>query len=115
MADRAFVTVDMVPREWIMSTEQEQEWLAQVAPLLPGAEPQALQRIVAVELPDIGLSWKYQREYIEAAKHRDDLLAPMITSQGQWVGKEDKVLQISNCLLPGTPPTVAFIATAVKK
>ena len=112
MAGCAFVTVDMVPREWIMSPSQERQWLIQVAPQMPGADPEAMQRIVAVELPDVGLSWKYQKAYLKAAEHRDDLLAPMITSQEQWQGREGKVIEIIRCLQEATAPAVAFIAVA---
>ena len=110
-----FVTKDMIPREWLMTPDQEREWLTHVAPRLDGVDPDSLQRMVAVELPDVGLSWEYQRAYLEAAKQRDDLLAPMISSQEQWQGREHQALEVVRCLWQGTAPAVAFIAIAVLK
>ena len=98
-----------------MSPSQERQWLIQVAPRMPGADPEAMQRIVAVELPEVGLSWRYQKAYLKAAEHRDDLLAPIITSQEQWQGREDKVLEIIKCLWEGTAPAVVFMAVAALK
>ena len=115
MAGPGFVTKDMVPREWLMTPSQEREWLIYVAPRLPGVDAEALQRMVAVELLDVGLSWEYQKAYLEAAKRRDDLLAPVITSQEQWQGREDKVVEIVKCLWEGTAAAVVFMALAVLK
>ena len=70
---------------------------------------------IAVELPDVELSGRYQRAYLEAAKRRDDLLAPVITSQKQWQGREDKVDEIVKCLWEGTAPAIVFMALAVLK
>ena len=105
----------MIPREWIMTPSQEREWITHVAPKLEGVDPASLERMVTVELPDVGISWEYERAYLKAAKQRSDLLAPVITSQEQWLGRDEQAFEVIRRLLHGLAPAVVFVALAVPK
>ena len=113
MLSPQFVTEAMIPREWIMSPSQEREWITHLAP--EGVDPASLERMVTVELPDVGISWEYERAYLQAAKQRSGLLAPVITSQEQWLGREELAFEVIRRLLHGLAPAVVFVALAVPK
>ena len=110
-----FVTKDMVPDVWRFSAEQEREWLEHVAEEMPGESAATLQRIVAIELPDIPLSWAYQEACTAASATRDDLVMPMITLREQWRHRRDEMRSIIRCLIEGSPPVVAICAVAVRR
>ena len=110
-----FVTKDMVPDVWRFSAEQEREWLEHVAEEMPGESAATLQRIVAIELPDIPVAWAYQEAYKAASATRDDLVMPMITSREQWRDRRDEMTSIIRCLIEGSPPVVAICAVAVRR
>ena len=110
-----FVTKDMVPDVWHFSAEQDREWLEHVAEEMPGESAATLQRIVAIELPDIPLSWAYQEACTAASATRDDLLIPMITSRKQGQDRCDEMRSIIRCLIEGSPPVVAICAVAVRR
>ena len=104
----------MIPKEWRFTEEQERDWLTQVAAEMPGETASTLQRIVAIELPDFPVSYAYQQAYMDASEHRDDLVAPVITSREQWTNRLEEMKKVIKCLLEGNPPMV-FCAMAVKK
>ena len=110
-----FVTKDMVPDVWRFSAEQEREWLEHVAEDMPGESAATLQRIVAIELPDIPLRRAYHGAYKAASATRDDLVMPMITSREQWRDRRDEMTSIIRCLIEGSPPVVAICAVAVRR
>ena len=115
MVGPALVTKDMVPRQWLMTPQQEHEWLLCVASRLPGSDPDAMRRLVAIELPDIKPAWQYQETYQQAAGQRDDLVTPIVTSWEQWRGREDVLCEIVKHLWEGTAPAVVFVAVAVPR
>ena len=115
MATFQFVTASMVHAALNITSEQEKEWLIHAAGGLAGAKADTLQRIVAVELPDTHTAWAYQRAYVEAAKERDDLVAPIITSQEQWRDRVDELTRVVRCLWEGVPPAVVFCAIGAHK
>ena len=51
------VTWDMIPSCWILTPDQEAQWLEEVARLAPGDTPQTLERHVCIELPDCPPAW----------------------------------------------------------
>ena len=115
MATFKFATKDMIPGEWHLTPEQERQWLAHAAAGLTNETADTLQRMVAIELPDTFTAWAYQEAYVEAAKERDDLVAPVITSQEQWRDRVDELANVVRCLWEGEPPAVVFCALAVPK
>ena len=113
MARFQFATEDMIPHEWAMTAKQQSEWVALFAP--PGADPASFDRLVTVELPDVPLSWEYQRALSHAARRIDDILPPVITSWEQWQGREKQAQEIIERLNADIPPDVIFVALAVPK
>ena len=115
MGSPQLVTKDMIPPVWLLTPEQEQEWIVHVAPRLEGADPGSLRRMVVLELPDVGLAWEYRAAYVNAAKRRDDLVIPVITSQEQWHGREQQAMEVVRRLVQGDAPAIAFRAVAILK
>ena len=113
MAGFQFATEDMIPREWAMTPSQQSEWIAHFAP--QGVDPASLERMVTVELPDVDISWEYERAFSRAAQQRSGLLAPVITSREQWLGREELAFEVIRRLMIGLAPDVAFVALAVPK
>ena len=115
MATFRFVTTSMVPAALNLTSEQENEWLIHAAGGLAGAKADTLQRIVAVELPDTHTAWAYLRAYQLAAKERDDLVVPIISSREQWDHRRDELARVVGCLKQRVPPVVVFCAIAPDK
>ena len=113
MARFQFATEDMIPHEWAMTAEQQNDWIAHLAP--HGADPASFDRLVTVELPDVALSWEYQRAFSRAAQQVSGILPPVITSWEQWQGREKQAQEIIERLSAGIPPAVIFVALAVPK
>ena len=113
MARFQFATEAMIPPEWAMTAEQQNDWIAHLAP--HGADPASLERFVTVELPDVTISWEYEKALSRAARQRNGLLPPVITSWEQWQGRERQAQEIIERLNTGFPPDVVFVALAVPK
>ena len=113
MAGFQFATEDMIPREWVMTPNQQSDWIAHFAP--HGVDPASLERMVTVELPEVAISWEYERAFSRAAQQRAGLLPPVITSQEQWLGREELAYEIIRRLMSGLAPDVVFVALAVPR
>ena len=109
-----FVTKGMIPADHDLTPQQEQAFL-RASSAVHGLPPDGLERMIAVELPDTFTAWDYQAAYVEAAKLRDDLVPPAITSQEQWLDRPDQLARVVARLWAREPPAVAFITFAVKK
>ena len=115
MATFQFVTASMVPAAWNITSEQQKERLFHAAGGLAGAKADTSQCLVAVELPDTHTAWAYLRAYQLAAKERDDLVVPIISSREQWGNRVDELRRVVRCLKLGVPPAVVFCAIAPDK
>ena len=111
----SFVTWDMIPAPWMLSPEQEKEWLREVAVYSPGETAETLERHVCIELPDLPLAWAYQEAYITAAASRNDLVPPMISARDQWASRTAQMREVIWCLVHGRPPLVAICAIAGRR
>ena len=80
----SFVNMDMVLRAWIHTKEQEQVFLANAAKHLDGESAATLERIVAVELPDVPEVRFYQEMYKLVSRTRDDLVHPCPPRHHLW-------------------------------
>ena len=109
-----FVTSSMIPVSHDMTPQQEEAFL-RASSEAHGVPPESLQRMVAVELPDTYAAWEYQAAYAEAAKARDDLVPPAITSREQWDGRLEELARVVACLWAREAPSVSFISFAVRK
>ena len=96
-----------------MTSDQQKQWAAHLAP--SGVDPATLERLVTVELPDVAISWEYEKAYSIAARQRTGLLPPVITSWEQWRGRERLAHDIIERLMVGLPPDLVFVALAVPK
>ena len=115
MATFQFVTASMVPAAWNITSEQQKERLFHAAGGLAGAKADTSQCLVAVELPDTHTAWAYLRAYQLAAKERDDLVVPIISSREQWDHRQDELAMVVGCLKQRVPPAVVFCAIAPDK
>ena len=109
-----FVTKPMIPASHDLTPQQEEAFLL-ASSQAHGVAPGALVRMIAVELPDTHTAWEYQAAYTEAAKSRDDLVPPAITSKEQWDGRPNELARVVACLWAREAPTVSFISFAVLK
>ena len=111
----SLVTMDMIPDVWHFNEEQERDWLEHVAKDMPGETATTLQRMLAIELPDIKGAWTYLKRFEMASKTRKNLVPLVITARDQWKKRQDEMAKIVKCLVEGTPPVVAICAMAVPK
>ena len=109
-----FVTSSMVPMCHDLTPQQEEAFL-RASSEAHGVPPGSLQRMIAVELPDTHAAWEYQAAYVEAAKIRNDLVPPAITSREQWDDRPEELARVVACLWTREAPSVAFISFAVKR
>ena len=108
----SLVTMDMIPDVWHFNEEQERDWLEHVAKDMQGETATTLQRMLAIELPDIKGAWTYLERFRMASETRKNLVPPVITARDQWEGRQDELAKIVKCLVEGTPPVVAICAIA---
>ena len=109
-----FVTKSMIPASHDLTPQQEETFLL-ASSEAHGVAPGALVRMIAVELPDTHTAWEYQAAYTDAAKSRDDLVPPAITSREQWDSRPDELARVVACLWAREAPAVSFISFAVRK
>ena len=107
----SLVTKDMIPQEWRFTDEQEKEWEAHMATMMPNREE--VKRAVAIELPDFPVSHGYQEASCLASLERDDIVSTCITAMDQWKDRKVEMHRILQCLLTGSPPSIVFIAITV--